>query len=69
MKRKKDGKLLVMKKSHKTIEKMNHIELKNAKSEAKLAIELGNKGSAFIIRGHEAFINPEDQICIILEYA
>ena len=51
------------------MEKMGYNEQIDAKYEAKLAIKLGNKISAFILRSYEAFINPEGNICIVSEYA
>ena len=69
MRGRKDNKLVVVKKSHKTMEKMSRKEQLLAEREAELVIELGQKGSAFIIKGHEIFKTQEGHICIVTEYA
>ena len=48
---------------------MSHKEEELAENEAQLIIQLGQKGSAFIIKGYEAFKTPEGHICIVTEYA
>ena len=69
MHRRKDGESVVVKRSHKTVHQMHEKEVNLVRDEAKFAIELGQKGCTFIIKGHEAFITPEGHICIVTEYA
>ena len=67
--RKSDGKEVVLKKSHKRMSGMSVKERDQAISEAILTVRLGKEGSAFLIKGYEAFMTPDEHICIVLEYA
>ena len=73
MRKKEDNELVVIKKSHKAFKEMNQFlkgeEQLLAEKEAKLIVELGQKGSTFIIKGYDAFKTPEGHICIVTEYA
>ena len=48
---------------------MNEKERDQAISEAVLTVRLGQEGSAFLIKGYEAFKTPDEHVCIVLEYA
>ena len=67
---KSDGQEVVLKKSRKKMTEMKTDKERNhAISEALITVRLGQEGSAFLIKGYEAFITPDDHVCIALEYA
>ena len=66
---KSNGQEVVLKKSTKKMSEMTDKERDRAISEAIHTVRLGKVGSAFLIKGYEAFKSPDEHVCIVLEYA